>query len=101
MYCIKNSVKGIFSILYNCKIGYNISRLFRMELIMKVCYNNLFKLLIDKKMKKTDLAKAAGLTPTTLARLSKDEIVSMETIIKICECLQCRIEEVIELIPKD
>ena len=68
---------------------------------MKVCYNNLFKLLIDKKMKKTDLAKAAGLTPTTLARLSKDEIVSMETILKICECLQCRIEEVIELIPKD
>ena len=52
---------------------------FRMELIMKVRYNNLFKLLIDKKMKKTDLAKAAGLTPATLARLSKDEVVSMET----------------------
>lgn len=68
-----------------------------MELIMKVRYNNLFKLLIDKKMKKTDLAKAAGLTPATLARLSKDEMVSMETIIKICECLDCRIEDVMEL----
>ena len=67
---------------------------------MKVCYNSLFKLLIDKKMKKTDLAKKAGLTPATLARLSKDEIVSLETIIKICECLQCRIEDVIELMPK-
>ena len=77
------------------------SRLFRMELIMKVCYNNLFKLLIDKKMKKTDLAREAGLTPATLARLSKDEIVSMETIIKICECLNCRIEDVVELIPID
>ena len=66
---------------------------------MKVRYNNLFKLLIDKKMKKTDLAKAAGLTPATLARLSKDEVVSMETIIKICEWLDCRIEDVIELIP--
>ena len=77
------------------------SRLFRMELIMKVRYNNLFKLLIDKKMKKTDLAREAGLTPATLARLSKDEIVSMETIIKICECLHCRIEDVIELIPDD
>ena len=64
---------------------------------MKVRYNNLFKLLIDKKMKKTDLAKAAGLTPATLARLSKDEVVSMETIIKICECLDCRIEDVMEL----
>ena len=70
---------------------------FRMEPIMKVRYNNLFKLLIDKKMKKTDLAKAAGLTPATLARLSKDEVVSMETIIKICECLDCRIEDVMEL----
>ena len=68
---------------------------------MKVCYNNLFKLLIDKKMKKTDLAREAGLTPATLARLSKDEIVSMETIIKICECLNCRIEDVVELVPDD
>lgn len=74
---------------------------FRMEPIMKVRYNNLFKLLIDKKMKKTDLAREAGLTPATLARLSKDEIVSMDTIIKICECLDCRIEDVIELVPEE
>ena len=52
-------------------------------------------------MKKTDLAKAAGLTPTTLARLSKGETVSMETIIKICECLNCRIEDVIELVAEE
>ena len=56
-----------------------------MELIMEICYNRLFKLLIDKKMKKTDLAREAGLTPATLAKLSKHETVSMETIIKICE----------------
>ena len=68
---------------------------------MKMSYNKLWKLLIDKKMKKTDLAKAAGLTPATLARLSKDEIVSMETIIKICECLNCRIEDVVELVSDD
>ena len=66
---------------------------------MKVRYNNLFKVRIDKKMKKTDLAREAGLTPATLARLSKDEIVSMETIVKICECLNCRIEDVVELVP--
>ena len=54
------------------------SRLFRMELIMKVCYNNLFKLLIDKKMKKTNLAKEAGLTLAPLARLSKDKIIMMD-----------------------
>ena len=66
---------------------------------MRISYNNLFKLLIDKGMKKTELAEAAGLTPATLARLSKGQTVSMETIIKICECLDCRIEDVIELIP--
>lgn len=68
---------------------------------MKVCYKKLFKMLIDIGMKKTDLAKAAGLTPTTLARLSKGETVSMETIIKICECLNCRIEDVIELVAEE
>ena len=52
-------------------------------------------------MKKTDLAREAGLTPATLAKLSKHETVSMETIIKICECLQCRIEDVMELIPDE
>ena len=72
-----------------------------MEIIMKVCYKRLFKLLIDIGMKKTDLAKAAGLTPTTLARLSKGETVSMETIIKICECLNCRIEEIMEIVPDE
>ena len=68
---------------------------------MKVCYKKLFKMLIDIGMKKTDLAKAAGLTPTTLARLSKGETVSMETIIKICECLNCRIEEIMEIVPDE
>lgn len=68
---------------------------------MEICYNRLFKLLIDKKMKKTDLAREAGLTLATLAKLSKHETVSMETIIKICECLQCRIEDVMELIPDE
>ena len=68
---------------------------------MKICYKSLFKLLIDKGMKKTDLVKEAGLTPATLARLSKGKVVSMKTIIKICECLNCRIEDVIELIPDE
>ena len=68
---------------------------------MKVSYNNLFKQLIDKGMKKTELAAATGLTPATLARLSKGQIVSMETIIKICEYLDCRIEDVMELYKDD
>ena len=74
---------------------------YRMENAMKVCYKKLFKMLIDIGMKKTDLAKAAGLTPTTLARVSKGKTVSMETIIKICECLNCRIEEIMEIVPDE
>ena len=50
---------------------------------MEISYNPLFKLLIDKGMKKTDLAKEADLTAGTLAKLSKHQTVSMETLIKL------------------
>ena len=64
---------------------------------MQISYNKLFKLLIDKGMKKTDLAKEAKLTPT-LAKLSKHENVSMDTLIRICDCLDCSFDDVVELI---
>lgn len=50
---------------------------------MEISYNRLFKLLIDKGMKKTEFAKIAGLTPGTLAKLSKNQTVSMDSLIKI------------------
>lgn len=65
---------------------------------MQISYNKLFKLLIDKGMKKTDLAKEAKLTPATLAKLSKHETVSMDTLIRICDCLDCTFGDVVELI---
>ncbi len=65
---------------------------------MQISYNRLFKLLIDKGMKKTDLAKVASLTPVTLAKLSKNETVSMETLIKICNCLDCTFDDVVEIV---
>ena len=64
---------------------------------MKISYNRLFKLLIDKGMKKTELAKEAGLTPGTLAKLSKNETVSMESLIKICTTLDCTFDEIMQL----
>ena len=67
---------------------------------MKISYNRLFKLLIDKGLKKTELAKQANLTPSTLAKLSKNEIVSMETLIKICKCLDCTFDEIVEILPE-
>ena len=65
---------------------------------MQISSNKLFKLLIDKGMKKTDLAKKAKLTPATLAKLSKQETVSMDTLIRICDCLDCSFDDVVELI---
>ena len=59
---------------------------------MEISYNPLFKLLIDKGMKKTDLAKEADLTAGTLAKLS------METLIKICKCLNCTFDDIVEII---
>lgn len=65
---------------------------------MQISYNRLFKLLIDKDMKKTELANAAGLTPATLARLSKNQTVSMDSLIKICTTLNCSFDDIVEII---
>lgn len=65
---------------------------------MKISYNKLFKLLIDKDLKKTNLVKGAGISAGTLAKLSKNESISMESLIKICSFLNCDIEDVVELI---
>ena len=64
---------------------------------MKISYNRLFKLLIDKGMKKTELAKVARLTPGTLAKLSKNQKVSMDSLIKICTTLNCSFDDIVEI----
>lgn len=65
---------------------------------MAVSYNKLFKLLIDKKMKKTELAKATGIGQNTLAKLSKNQNVSMDVLMRICEVLKCNIGDVVDFI---
>ena len=62
-------------------------------------YIRLWKLLLDKDMKRIDLAAAANLTSNTLAKLGKNEEVSMETLNKICNQLDCGIEDILEHIP--
>ena len=62
---------------------------------MSVSYSNLWKLLIDKKLKRVDLKTIAGISSTTLAKLGKDEYVSMESIEKICDGLECNISDVL------
>ena len=65
---------------------------------MKESYKKLFKLLIDKEMKKTEFAKKIGIWQNTLAKLSKNENVSMEILIKICEGLDCKLEDIVEFV---
>jgi putative transcriptional regulator len=65
---------------------------------MDVCYNKLFKLLIDKSIKKTQLRKMTGISPNTLTKLSNHEFVSMEVLVKICRALKCDVGDVVEVI---
>ena len=68
------------------------------EVDTMISYTPLFKLLLEKKMTKTKLREEIGFSSTTLARMTKNEYISMETIDKICKHLNCKIEEVIEII---
>ena len=63
---------------------------------MGFSYNKLWKLLIDKNMKKTDLQLAISTTPKTIAKMGRDENVSLDILAKICEYFQCNIEDIIE-----
>ena len=56
------------------------------------------QLLIDKGMKKTEFAKIAGLTPGTLAKLSKNQTVSMDSLIKMCKTLNCTFDDIVEIV---
>ena len=65
---------------------------------MAVCYKKLWKLLIDKNMNKTELRMASGITTTALAKLGRDENVNTEVLAKICKTLDCKIEDIMEMI---
>lgn len=69
------------------------------QAIMDVCYNKLFKLLIDKGMKRSELKKKVGLSQGTLAKLSKNETVSMDVIVRICRTLDCTVDEILDIVP--
>ena len=68
---------------------------------MGFSYNNLWKLLIDRDMTKTELKEQIGISPSTLARLSKNQNVSLDVLGKICEQLDCSLDEIIEYEKED
>ena len=68
---------------------------------MSGSYNKLWKLLIDKKMNKTDLRLKADIGTATLAKLGKDQPVSMDVMLRICSVLSCNIADVMDVIPEE
>lgn len=67
---------------------------------VEISYKKLWKLLIDKDMKKKDLQLAAGISWASVTKLSKSEAVSMEVLIKVCKALECNIGDVMDLLPE-
>jgi len=65
---------------------------------MSVSYKNLWKLLIDKDMKKKDLREAAGISTSSMAKLGKNENVTTDVLVKICKALNCDISDIVEII---
>lgn len=65
---------------------------------MHISYNKLWKLLIDKNMKKSDLKTKAGISSASIAKLGKGDNITTDVLIKICESLNCRLEDIMETV---
>ena len=68
---------------------------------MEVSYKKLWKVLIDKDMKKKDWQTAAGISWASVTKLSKGETVSMEVLMKVCKALKCNVGDIMDFIPTD
>lgn len=66
---------------------------------MAVCYNKLWKILIDREMSKTELIKAAKISTNAMEKLGKNEDVRVEVLVKICGVLNCSIDDILEIVP--
>ena len=67
---------------------------------MKVSYNRLFKLLIDKQLKKGELCRKAGISINVFAKMGKGQNITVDVLAKICTVLDCTFDDIMELIPE-
>ena len=65
---------------------------------MRISYNKLWKMLIDKNMKKSDLKEQAGISSASLAKLGRGDNITTDVLLKICETMNCRIEDILETV---
>lgn len=66
---------------------------------MVISYKKLWKLLIDMDLKKKDLVKKAGISQSSVAKMSRGETISMDILLKICEAFDCDISDLVEAVP--
>ena len=65
---------------------------------MAVSYKKLWKLLIDKDIKKKELSAKAGVSPATITKMGKGGHVTTEVLVKICSALECNVEDIMEVV---
>ncbi|MBQ9838315.1 MAG: helix-turn-helix transcriptional regulator [Oscillospiraceae bacterium] len=66
---------------------------------MVICYKKLWKLLIDKDLKKKDLISLAGISQSSLTKMGKNQNVNTDILVRICTALDCQIGDIVELVP--
>lgn len=87
----------IYSIDFNSVIRYNDVNHFYGGKIMAISYKKLWKLLIDKDMKKCELQQLANVSASSIAKLGKNENVNTDILVKICKALNCELNDIMEL----
>lgn len=65
--------------------------------MVRIKYKKLWKLLIDRNLRKSDLQRIAGLSPSTITKMGHDETVTTETLMKICIALECTLNDILEI----
>ena len=65
---------------------------------MRISYNKLWKMLIDKNMKKSDLKEKAGISSAPIAKLGKGDNITTDVLLRICEALDCHLDDIMDTI---
>ena len=93
----------LFAVEYGIMANGEIARLLKLLMrchTMAASYKKLFKLLIDRDMKKKELAEKAGISIATITKMGKDgAVVSSDVLVKICTALECKMDDIVEIVP--
>ena len=68
---------------------------------MRISYNKLWKMLIDKNMKKSDLKEKAGISSASVAKLGKGDNITTDVLLRICEAMDCHLDDIMETVDDD